>query len=150
MKVEKSIGIKIIKMSNMDDIVGEMYEATDDNQVHMLLGKDVMQVNVMPGQTRETSLMSVTPWIPFAADDEFVPIYYDSIITIVNPTPSFVEYYDNVRKRWNNSKSDTYDVIRSHADNLDEVRSPTDEELDEIEREEMMEAMFEGKKGTYH
>lgn len=48
MKVEKSIGIKIIKMSNMDDIVGEMYEATDDNQVHMLLGKDVMQVNVMP------------------------------------------------------------------------------------------------------
>lgn len=149
MKVEKSIGVKIIKMSNLEDIVCETFEATDDNQQPILLGKDVMLVNVIAGKTMDTSLMSVTPWIPFS-DDSLVPIYYDNVITIVNPVASFVEYYNNVRQKWNDSKHETHDVVRSHADRLNDVREPTDEELEDIEREEMFDAMMEGKKGTYH
>lgn len=140
MKITKPIGIKLVKMNNMDDIVGELFEGEDANGNAVIFGKDVFQVNVIPGASRETSLMSVTPWIPFA-DDTFIPIYYDSVVTIVTPIASFQEYYINIRNKWNNESKD--EAIRSSSDRLDVVKGPTQKELEDIEREEQIEELFQ-------
>jgi hypothetical protein len=153
MKIHKSLGIKLLKMQNMEDIVADLFEGTDANENAVLFAKDVMQVNIITGTSQDSSLMSVTPWIPFAADD-FIPLYYDSVVTVVTPTSSFKEYYINIRDKWNRSKSDEPefpDVVRSHSDRLDEVRPPTDDELDELEREEeVLEALMESKGTIKH
>lgn len=144
MKISKQLGTRIIKLSNMDDIVCELYEGVDDNNNPIVLGKDCFQINVMTGSSPETSLMNVTPWVPFAKD-EFIPIYYDSILTIVTPLTSFEEYYINVRNRWKRDTLEDFD-FKSSSDRLDDVEGPTDEELEVMEE---LEALMSDKK-TLH
>lgn len=144
MKISKQLGTRIIKLSNMDDIVCELYEGVDDNNNPIVLGKDCFQINVMAGSSPETSLMNVTPWVPFAKD-EFIPIYYDSILTIVTPLTSFEEYYINVRNRWKRDTLEDFD-FKSSSDRLDDVEGPTDEELEVMEE---LEALMSDKK-TLH
>lgn len=145
MKISKSLGTRIVKLSNMDDIVCELYEGVDDNDNPIVLGKDCFQVNILPGNSPETSLMNVTPWVPFAKD-EFIPIYYDSILTIVTPLTSFEEYYINIRNKWKRESLDDFD-FKGSSERLDEVEGPSDQELEVIEE---LEALMTAKKTTLH
>lgn len=144
MKITKSNGVKIIKLVSMEDVICEMFEGEDANGNAVVFGKNVFQVNVISGRSAETSLMSVTPWIPFTSD-EFIPIYYDTVVTVVNPLPSFQEYYINIQKKWA-SDEDDFD-FKSSSDKLDELRGPSDEELDLMEE---MDAVAQSKGKTFH
>jgi len=141
MKIKKRIGYKIVKLSNMDDLIAEFFDGEDAEGNAVLFGKDIFLVNVLPANNPNNSLMNISPWIQFTAD-EFIPIYYDSIMTIVNPLPSFQEYYINVKKKW--TQIDMDGPFRSHGDRLDELDEPTDEELDIIE------ALFDKKNTVVH
>lgn len=70
MKINKSLGIKILKLVSMEDIICEMFEGEDTNGNSVVFGKNVFAVNVISGRSAETSLMSVTPWIPFTDDEQ--------------------------------------------------------------------------------
>ena len=141
MKINKSLGIKILKLVSMEDIICEMFEGEDTNGNSVVFGKNVFAVNVISGRSAETSLMSVTPWIPFT-DDEYIPIYYDTLITVVTPQASFREYYINIQKKWS-QVDDDFD-FKSSSDRLDEMSEPSDEEL------ESLEAMLDSKNKVFH
>lgn len=145
MKITKSNGIKILKLVSMEDVICEMFEGEDSNGNAVVFGKDVFCVNVVTGRSADTTLMSITPWIPFTSD-EYIPIYYDTLITVVNPMVSFQEYYINIRKKWASNDDDEYD-FKSSSDKLDELRGPSDEELDLMEE---MDALAESKDKTFH
>jgi len=141
MKINKRIGHKIVKLSNMDDIIAEFFDGEDSEGNSVLFGKDIFLVNILPATNPNNSLMNISPWIQFTAD-EYIPIYYDSIMTIVNPIASFEEYYISVRKKW--SQVDVDAPFRSHDEMLDELDEPTDDELD------MIEAMLDKKNTMLH
>lgn len=147
MRIIKDLGTKLLKLSNMDDIICEAYDAIDDNDNPVLLTKDVFQIHVLNGANPTRSLMSITPWIPFAKQSEMVPIYYDSVITITNPNDGFSLYYQNIKKKWRDEIDDEMMDLVSREDELDSVRGPTDEELDSIELEDLLE---EAKNKVFH
>ena len=144
MKITKAHGIKILKLVSMEDVICDMFEGEDANGNSVVFGKNVFAVNVITGRSAETSLMSVTPWIPFTAD-EYIPIYYDTLITVVNPMQSFKDYYINVQKKWSNA-DDEID-FKSSSEKLDEMSEPSDEELEMLEE---LEALAEMKDKTFH
>ena len=138
MKITKAHGIKILKLVSMEDVICDMFEGEDANGNSVVFGKNVFAVNVISGRSPDTSLMSVTPWIPFTAD-EYIPIYYDTLITVVNPLQTFKEYYLNVQKKWSND--DDID-FKSSSEKLDEMSEPSDEELEMLEELEAMTEMI--------
>lgn len=141
MKIHRSLGHKIVKLTNMDDIIAEFYDGEDSEGNHVLFGKDIFLINTLPASNPNNSLMNITPWIQFTKD-EYIPLYYDSIMTIVNPLHSFEEYYINVKRKWRNIDPD--EPFRSREEMLDDLKEPTDEELD------MIEAMFDKKNTVVH
>jgi len=139
MKVNSRQGVKIIKLVNMEDLVGEVYSGEDPSGQQCILIKDPFLVNILSGTSPENSLMNISPWSPLTSDD-FIPIYYDSIVTMFNAKPSFAEYYTRIAKKWKNIE-DEVDEFKDMNAQLDEVAEPTDEQLD------LIEAMMKMNKG---
>ena len=139
MKVTQKQGIKIIKLVNMEDLVGEVFSGEDPSGQQCVLIKDAFIVSIINGADPTNSLMNVTPFSPLT-DDDLIPIYYDSIVTMFNAKPSFKEYYNNIRTKWKNLP-DEVDEFKSHSERLDDIPEPTDEQLD------ILEAMLMMKKG---
>lgn len=144
MKVNNKQGIKIVKLINMEDIVGEVFSGEDPGGQPCILVKDPFLVSILTGASPENSIMNITPWSPLTSDD-FIPIYYDSIVTMFNAKPSFAEYYENIRKKWKDIEDDV-DEFKDMNAQMDEIEEPTDEQLD------MLEAMLKMHKsdGTIH
>jgi hypothetical protein len=140
MKVTQRQGIKIIKLVNMEDLVGEVFSGVDPSGQQCILIKDPFLVTILSGADPSNSLMNMTPFSPLT-DDELIPIYYDSIVTMFNAKPSFSEYYNNVRDKWKDVE-DEVDEFKTHSERLNEVEEPTDEQLD------ILEAMLKMNKGS--
>ena len=139
MKVNSRQGIKIIKLVNMEDLVGEVYSGEDPSGQQCILVKEPFLVTILSGASPENSMMNITPWSPLTSDD-FIPIYYDSIVTMFNAKSSFAEYYGRIAKKWKNME-DEVDEFKSLNERLDDVAEPTDEQLD------LIEAMMKMNKG---
>ena len=123
----------------MEDLVGEVFSGEDPGGQQCILIKDAFLVSIINGGDPSNSLMNVTPFSPLT-DDDLIPIYYDSIVTMFNAKKSFAEYYNNIRRKWKNMP-DEVDEFKSHAERLDDIAEPTDEQLD------LLEAMLMMKKG---
>jgi|SaaInl3SG_22_DNA_1037383.scaffolds.fasta_scaffold05437_5 hypothetical protein len=139
MKVTSRQGVKIIKLTNMEDLVGEVFSGEDPSGQQCILIKDAFLVSILNGADPSNSLMNVTPFSPLS-DDDFIPIYYDSIVTMFNAKKSFVEYYNGIRKKWKNLP-EPVDEFKTTSEHLDDIEEPSDEQLD------ILEAMLRMNKG---
>ena len=123
----------------MEDVVGEVFSGEDPGGQPCVLVKDPFLVSILSGADPSNSLMNMTPFSPLT-DDEFIPIYYDSIVTMFSAKASFSEYYQEIRQKWSNI-ADEVDEFKSPERRLDDIAEPTDEQLD------ILEAMLRMKKG---
>jgi hypothetical protein len=125
------IGIKILKLSNSDTIIAKTFTAEDAGGQKCILVRDALNYDVYSG------VLAMSPWVAMVADD-YMTIYYDSIITMANPSGPMATYYENIVER----KLDDYNIP-------DDDEAPLSEE--EVDRwEEIMEAVADKKDKSIH
>jgi hypothetical protein len=95
----------------------------------------------MSGKNQTMLLMA--PWLPVELlMDNFATIDYRNIVTVVDPKPSFSEYYNNTVNQFNE---------KLNAQELEELEEADDEAYDYYDEEDDIEqAVTELKKANIH
>ena len=137
-------GIYNIRLVSTESIIAGVYEEVNDNSSLYL--DNPMEVMFYPKHTGNT-MISLSPWMPFAERNNKHKLYSDTIITMSVCEQSMVNYYNGVVTKYMNAMEpeipgeDTRNVeVKDSIDNLQDLEDSLD----------IMEAMAEKSKGKLH
>lgn len=128
--------IKILRLNTGEDIIGACFNDEANGSIDIESPMRVVVKRMAPvGKT----ILMMAPWLPLELIEEnSASINYADIITVINPTQQFMEYYTNTVTE--------YEAAQFANENLQE----TDDEEDEEPSSEVLEAIKESKKGKLH
>lgn len=112
--------VKIFRMQNGEDIIA-FFEYDED---FVLMGSPMA---VFFKRAAGKSIMMMSPWIPVEiVEDDIISIHVSQILTVMTPKEHMIDYY----------KSIVFDLEPDEDESLRDA-TPTDEDLDSIEDEEL-------------
>lgn len=129
--------IKILRLNTGEDIIGACFNDEANGSIDIESPMRVVVKRMAPvGKT----ILMMAPWLPLELIEEnSASINYADIITVINPTQQFMEYYTNTVTE--------YEAAQFANENLQET---DDDEEDEEPSSEVLEAIKEAKKGKLH
>ena len=141
-----ALHIKILKLSNGENIIGRVHDVEGVCEV-----EDPLQMQIFHKMTEQGVMegLNLTRWLqPFSEEDTFF-VANKNIVVATNASPGLVRYYEYSLKRFGDNEAPQPAEIKKRQEVM-----PTNEELDEIEQEmlelEMEELMDNLSSKTIH
>ena len=133
----EEIQVKIIRLNTGEDIMGAVL--MDDKYRYVSI-ENPMRVTLKRMANKNQTMLLMAPWLPVELIiDNFATIDYRNIITVVDPKPSFSEYYTNTVIQFNE---------KLNAQEMEEVDCDAYEYYDE--EDDIEQAVTESKKANIH
>ncbi len=130
--------IKVVKLSNGENIIGYVREIDDVIEV-----EDPLQMQIFSKLTDEGVVegLNLTRWLqPFSEESTFY-VRNRNVVVTANASPGLIRYYEYSLKRFDDGLAPNPANVKQHKETL-----PTNEELDDIDREvynEELEALLD-------
>jgi hypothetical protein len=138
----EEIQVKILRLNTGEDIMGSVL--MDDKHRYVSI-ENPMRVILKRMSDKNQTMLLMAPWLPVELlIDNFATIDYHNIITVVDPKPSFSEYYNNTVGQFNE---------KLNSQEMEEVDCGAYEYYDDEEdddNEEVQKAVTESKKAKLH
>jgi len=136
----EEIQVKIIRLNTGEDIMGAVL--MDDKYRYVSI-ENPMRVILKRMADKNQTMLLMAPWLPVELlIDNFATIDYRNIVTVVDPKPSFSEYYNNTVNQFNE---------KLNAQELEGLEEADDEAYDYYDEEDDIEqAVNESKKANLH
>jgi hypothetical protein len=151
---EQDVSIKIIRLTSGEDVVGScVFDYTPDEGNVLIMNPMLVMFNRL--KSRGNSVLLMAPWLPSEIlDENMVLITYDNILTIMNPTKDFIEYYQHYAEKFNqhvvdNKLMDSFDNL-SESDLQDEIDELDDSDHEDEFLEHILQSQDTSKKRTIH
>ena len=138
MNEENNSEFKLIKFTNGDDVISEIYGLNDTSNDIIFLS-DPYQIKVFPLPAGDQHTVALAKWNPFT-DDEMIPVSMRHVLTVTNVKNDLLSYYKKVSQEY---KEEEF---------IDEVEfQGTDEDIDALEddNEQLLE-LLKLRKHTLH
>jgi hypothetical protein len=133
----EEIQVKIIRLNTGEDIMGSVL--MDDKHRYVSI-ENPMRVILKRMADKNQTMLLMAPWLPVELlIDNFATIDYRNIVTVVDPKPSFSEYYTNTVIQFNE---------KLEAGELEEDDDEAYEYYDE--EDDIEQAVTESKKANIH
>jgi hypothetical protein len=133
----EEIQVKIIRLNTGEDIMGSVL--MDDKHRYVSI-EDPMRVILKRMTDKNQTMLLMAPWLPVELlIDNFATIDYCNIVTIVDPKPSFSEYYINTVEQFNK---------KLNSEEMEEIDCGAYEYYDD--EDEIEQAVTESKKANIH
>lgn len=130
----EELQIKILRLNTGEDIIGACINDEANGSIDI---ESPMKVVIRRMTPAGKTILLMAPWLPLELiEDNSASINYADIITVVNPTAQFIEYYTNTVNEYEDIK-------------LNESLTVEDEQEDDY-KEEVMSVFNDLKKGTLH
>ena len=134
----EEIQVKIIRLNTGEDIMGAVL--MDDKYRYVSI-ENPMRVTLKRMANKNQTMLLMAPWLPVELIiDNFATIDYRNIITVVDPKPSFSEYYTNTVIQYNE---------KLNAEEMEEAVCDAYEYYDD-EEDDIEQAVTESKKAKLH
>lgn len=134
----EEIQVKIIRLNTGEDIMGSVL--MDDKHRYVSI-ENPMRVILKRMSEKNQTMLLMAPWLPVELlMDNFATIDYSNIVTVVDPKPSFSEYYINTVVQFNE---------KLNAQEMEEVDEEAYEYYDD-EEDDIEQAVTESKKANIH
>jgi hypothetical protein len=152
---DQDVVVKVIRLTTGEDVVGTcVFDYTPDEGNVLIQNPMLVMFNRL--KSRGNSVLLMAPWLPAEIlEENMVLITYENILTIMNPKPEFIEYYQHYANKFN-QHTEQKELIDS-LDNLseDELEDEIDELDDDVDVEdEFLEHILQpqdtSKKRTIH
>jgi hypothetical protein len=136
----EEIQVKILRLNTGEDIMGSVL--MDDKHRYVSI-ENPMRVILKRMSGKNQTMLLMAPWLPVELlMDNFATIDYRNIVTVVDPKPSFSEYYNNTVNQFNE---------KLNTQELEELEEADDEAYDYYDEEDDIEqAVTESKKANIH
>lgn len=140
---EPIIDLKFIRLKTGEDIVATCMIDEDSGWVDM---ENPMRVVVTRMNLTSKAVLAMMPWLPLElVANEYASVKLDDIITMVDLSDSFAEYYRNALQEWQQNTSPVDDPFgEDHVD--EEEESPYEENV----LQDILESLQDSKKRTIH
>jgi hypothetical protein len=133
----EEIQVKIIRLNTGEDIMGSVL--MDDKHRYVSI-ENPMRVILKRQADKNQTMLLMAPWLPVELlIDNFATIDYRNIVTVVDPKPSFSEYYTNTVVQFNE---------KLNAQEMEEIDEEAYEYYDE--EDDIEQAVTESKKANIH
>jgi len=133
----EEIQVKIIRLNTGEDIMGSVL--MDDKHRYVSI-ENPMRVILKRQADKNQTMLLMAPWLPVELlIDNFATIDYRNIVTVVDPKPSFSEYYTNTVVQFNE---------KLNAQEMEEIDEEAYEYYDE--EDDIEQAVTESKKSNIH
>jgi hypothetical protein len=133
------IQVKIIRLNTGEDIMGSVL--MDDKHRYVSI-ENPMRVILKRMADKNQTMLLMAPWLPVELlIDNFATIDYRNIVTVVDPKPSFSEYYINTVGQFNEKLG---------SQEMEEIDCGTYEDEEEDDDDEVQRALVESKKAKIH
>lgn len=140
---EPIIDLKFIRLKTGDDIVATCMIDEDNGWVDM---ENPMRVVVTRMNIASKAVLAMMPWLPLElVANEYASVKLDDIITMVDLSDSFAEYYRNALQEWQQNTSPVDDPF-GEDQGEDEEESPYEENV----LQDILESLQDPKKRTIH
>lgn len=140
---EPIIDLKFIRLKTGDDIVATCMIDEDNGWVDM---ENPMRVIVSRMNLASKAVLAMMPWLPLElVANEYASVKLDDIITMVDLSDSFAEYYRNALQEWQQNTSPVDDPF-GEDQGEDEEESPYEENV----LQDILESLQDSKKRTIH
>ena len=140
---EPIIDLKFIRLKTGDDIVATCMIDEDSGWVDM---ENPMRVVVTRMNLASKAVLAMMPWLPLElVANEYASVKLDDIITMVDLSDSFAEYYRNALQEWQQNTSPVDDPF-GEDQGEDEEESPYEENV----LQDILESLQDSKKRTIH
>lgn len=140
---EPIIDLKFIRLKTGDDIVATCMIDEDSGWVDM---ENPMRVVVTRMNLASKAVLAMMPWLPLElVANEYASVKLDDIITMVDLSDSFAEYYRNALQEWQQNTSPVDDPF-GEDQGEDEEESPYEENV----LQDILESLQDPKKRTIH
>lgn len=140
---EPIIDLKFIRLKTGDDIVATCMIDEDNGWVDM---ENPMRVVVTRMNIASKAVLAMMPWLPLElVANEYASVKLDDIITMVDLSDSFAEYYRNALQEWQQNTSPVDDPF-GEDQGEDEEESPYEENV----LQDILESLQDSKKRTIH
>lgn len=140
---EPIIDLKFIRLKTGDDIVATCMIDEDSGWVDM---ENPMRVVVTRMNIASKAVLAMMPWLPLElVANEYASVKLDDIITMVDLSDSFAEYYRNALQEWQQNTSPVDDPF-GEDQGEDEEESPYEENV----LQDILESLQDSKKRTIH
>lgn len=140
---EPIIDLKFIRLKTGDDIVATCMIDEDNGWVDM---ENPMRVIVSRMNLASKAVLAMMPWLPLElVANEYASVKLDDIITMVDLSDSFAEYYRNALQEWQQNTSPVDDPF-GEDQGEDEEESPYEENV----LQDILESLQDPKKRTIH
>ena len=139
----EEIEIKIVRLNTGEDIMGAVL--MDDRHRYVSI-ENPMRIVLKRLSDKGQTMLLMAPWLPVELImDNFATIDYTNIITIVDPKPSFSEYYENTVLQYSDR------LQKDLMAETEDMEFDNDEfEIEEDDTQSILEAAAEAKKRTIH
>lgn len=140
---EPIIDLKFIRLKTGEDIVATCMIDEDNGWVDM---ENPMRVIVSRMNLASKAVLAMMPWLPLElVANEYASVKLDDIITMVDLSDSFAEYYRNALEEWQQNTSPVDDPF-GEDQGEDEEESPYEENV----LQDILESLQDPKKRTIH
>lgn len=140
---EPIIDLKFIRLKTGEDIVATCMIDEDSGWVDM---ENPMRVVVTRMNLTSKAVLAMMPWLPLElVANEYASVKLDDIITMVDLSDSFAEYYRNALQEWQQNTSPVDDPF-GEDQGEDEEESPYEENV----LQDILESLQDSKKRTIH
>lgn len=135
-------GVYNLRLVSAESVVSAVF--SDNTEPDAMFFANPMEVQFYPKPTGNT-MLSLTPWMPFGARDEYHQVYMDSVIAMSKCNQEMVDYYNSVVLKYNNGFVEDKPQ-REEIRERDEIRN-----MDDLEDSlDIIEAMTQKAKGKLH
>jgi len=131
---------KLIKFTNGDDVISEIYGLQDSSNDIIFLSEPY-QIRVFQLPTSDQQTIALAKWNPFT-DDEMIPVSMRHVISVTNVKQDLLLYYKKVSEEYKDGNEQFVD---------EEEFIGTDEDIDALEddNEQLLE-LLKSRKSTIH
>lgn len=139
--------IKIVRLQSGEDVMAHYYADEENGTVLLDNPMHIIFKRVPTGQT----IMMMMPWLPIELIKENNAMIYDSdILTIIDPREDLIEYYGNVVLASKERMENPSDYFTMEEDDEDEFYDEGEEEVEKLEKDEVLKLLDEKKKAKLH
>jgi hypothetical protein len=143
MQTTPNNSIKIVRLHSGEDIIADYIEDEESNSVLLDNPMHIIFKRIPSGQT----IMMMMPWLPIELiKDNQAVIYSNDILTIIEPKEDLINYYGDVVVE----AQQRMEKKLPFYDNGDIIQEEDDDYDDEVDLDDIVEAMSERKKGYLH